>query len=355
MASSSYYTVGGRILGQRDSAGVRTDYVRDHLGSVIATTNQSGNVLNKYRYQPYGAVAEKTGTAPDPRFLWVGIYGSRATRVPSVSNYNRHRHYGAKYAGWTTNDQLCRGEMPYGYCDGDPINYIDYDGFQRTVIQRSSSYSRGLTYRQQSGNGVVPRSVPPRIFFRDKGMLYVGGPTRDAGGGLIEPRPKPIPIGPPTPGAYGNAGGSWRNYADDPEYTDVPMPDYLRDEYSEPDCYIDSVTNSESSFRWRPKNICDDILKSKKRNCGGSGKGGNEIKKCGLPGEIPPTKEICERWKNVIPSHRRCCNARTDQVLWRCLPGSEVLTHIDEAGKACAVYRDCESLYLEHCLGRFWK
>lgn len=128
MASTSYYTVGGRILGQRDSSGDRTDYVRDQLGSVIATTNQSGTVLNRYRYQPYGGIAEKTGTAPDPRFQWVGAHGSRTTEVSNVSNYIRYRHYGAKYARWTTVDPLWPSEPAYIYVANSPVVFSDPDG-----------------------------------------------------------------------------------------------------------------------------------------------------------------------------------------------------------------------------------
>lgn len=125
MAAVSYYTVGGRILGQRDSSGDRTDYVKDHLGSVIVTIDQGGNVLNKYRYLPYGAVAEKTGTAPDPRFLWVGTYGSQTTKVSKVTNYNRYRHYVAGFAGWLRVDQLWPGELAYVYADSNPVSNID--------------------------------------------------------------------------------------------------------------------------------------------------------------------------------------------------------------------------------------
>jgi len=56
----SYYSVGGEIIGEK-SGGVRTDYLTDALGSVTATVDQAGSVINRYTYKPYGALLAKTG------------------------------------------------------------------------------------------------------------------------------------------------------------------------------------------------------------------------------------------------------------------------------------------------------
>ena len=51
MAVTNYHTVNGRVIGET-TGGVRTDYMRDALGSVTGTT-VAGVVQNTYRYQPY--------------------------------------------------------------------------------------------------------------------------------------------------------------------------------------------------------------------------------------------------------------------------------------------------------------
>ncbi|MCW5944130.1 MAG: hypothetical protein KIS66_18030, partial [Fimbriimonadaceae bacterium] len=61
----------------------------------------------------------KTGSSPDPRFLWSGDTGSRTTGLAYSEQYNRARHYGSMQAGWTS----ARSVAPsaYEYAMGDPI------------------------------------------------------------------------------------------------------------------------------------------------------------------------------------------------------------------------------------------
>ena len=79
MAVTNYYTVNGQIIGEKVGAGARTDYLTDALGNVTATMNQSAQILNTYRYKPYGGLLAKTGVGADPSFLWVGNEGYRQT------------------------------------------------------------------------------------------------------------------------------------------------------------------------------------------------------------------------------------------------------------------------------------
>ncbi len=49
MAVKNYYTMDGEIVGE-ETSNDRTDYLRDALGSVVGTVNQSAQVVNTYRY-----------------------------------------------------------------------------------------------------------------------------------------------------------------------------------------------------------------------------------------------------------------------------------------------------------------
>jgi hypothetical protein len=117
MAVRNYLSVDGEILGQND-LGVSNSsvmYVRDGLGSVSSTVNSTGTVLNTYNYKPFGDWGRSSGSAPDPRFLWVGTYGYRRSDSPRWSAYYvRARHYASADAAWTTIDPLWPSEMPYG-------------------------------------------------------------------------------------------------------------------------------------------------------------------------------------------------------------------------------------------------
>jgi len=99
MATTRWRTVNNRVIGENTN-GVQTDYMRDALGSVTGTT-VAGVVQNTYRYQPYGGLLAKTGTAADPKFLWNGGSGYRATARVHSDMYVRARHYGSAEGTWT--------------------------------------------------------------------------------------------------------------------------------------------------------------------------------------------------------------------------------------------------------------
>lgn len=51
MPTTSYYSIGGELIGEKVGTNARTDYLTDALGNVTATLNQSGRVLTRiYSY-----------------------------------------------------------------------------------------------------------------------------------------------------------------------------------------------------------------------------------------------------------------------------------------------------------------
>lgn len=70
-------------------------YLADGLGSTMATTDASGNVVNTYTYHPYGATSSSTGSQPNPS----SSQGSRPTRqacstcVHATTTLRRGRSY----------------------------------------------------------------------------------------------------------------------------------------------------------------------------------------------------------------------------------------------------------------------
>src|SRR5579863_4200382 len=106
MPVTNYYTVNGALIGEKTVGGSRTDYLTDALGSVTATVNQSGQVVNTYRYKPYGAQLAKTGVGADPAFQWAGESGYRQTSKKYSDVYVRARHYDSRGGRWTTKDPL---------------------------------------------------------------------------------------------------------------------------------------------------------------------------------------------------------------------------------------------------------
>lgn len=104
MAVTNYYTVNGEIIGEKRTGSSRIDYLADTLGSVTATVNQSAQIVNTYRYKPYGQQLARTRTVADPKFTWVGTQGYRQMGRSYSDVYVRARHYDTGAGRWTTKD-----------------------------------------------------------------------------------------------------------------------------------------------------------------------------------------------------------------------------------------------------------
>ena len=128
MGVTNYYWTGDMLLGESGPNG-KVDYLTDALGSVTTTVNGTGAVLNEYRYKPYGAQLSKTGTAPDPKFTWVGSQGYRQTGLAHSDVYVRARHFSNEEGIWTTKDGIWPREHPYNYVNGRSTTSADPTGF----------------------------------------------------------------------------------------------------------------------------------------------------------------------------------------------------------------------------------
>jgi RHS repeat-associated protein len=129
MPVTSYYSVGGELLGE-ETAGARRDYLTDALGSVTALVDSTAAVLNTYRYKPYGSQLSKTGTASDPLFTWVGSQGYRQTGKSYSDVYVRARHYDNATGRWTTQDPFRYedGWNPFAYAQNSAVLVTDPSG-----------------------------------------------------------------------------------------------------------------------------------------------------------------------------------------------------------------------------------
>ena len=128
MPTTYYNSVNGRILGEFTD-GVETTYMTDALGSTIGTIQNSG-VINRYVYKPYGARLAKTGSGPDPRFLWFGGAAFLASKRAYAEQY-LEGHYSNVTCNWTSwvpgwppsSEDSFFGHYTYGH--GDPFNLLD--------------------------------------------------------------------------------------------------------------------------------------------------------------------------------------------------------------------------------------
>lgn len=121
----------GRLVGMLGASSDAGDvyYLFDRLGSVIATTNMSGAIVERYAYEPYGEQINPRAGDPNP-FRYVSGYHDTTTGMIKFGQ----RYYMPDLARWTQPDPELGNPTdpmtlnPYVYVGCDPINLIDPSG-----------------------------------------------------------------------------------------------------------------------------------------------------------------------------------------------------------------------------------
>jgi RHS repeat-associated protein len=129
----------GEIVGRAVKEASSTDrqyYVKDHLGSIRVTVNESGTQDHQSDYYPFGLEMPGRVTTTDaPRERYTGHeieeLGSNTTWY-----YAGARMYDPLAARWMTVDPLAEkypGLSPYNYAANAPLYFVDRDGRDITV------------------------------------------------------------------------------------------------------------------------------------------------------------------------------------------------------------------------------
>jgi RHS repeat-associated protein len=122
--SISYFTNGpdGGLISERLPGGTYY-YLYDGLGSVVALTDSSGNIVNQYKYDPYGNAITATEQVSNP-FRFTGAIWDSSTGLYKMGE----RYYDPSVARFTQPDPL--GGQDYQYAGGNPTNSVDPEGFR---------------------------------------------------------------------------------------------------------------------------------------------------------------------------------------------------------------------------------
>jgi len=99
----------------------------DHVGSLRIVSDSSGNVVNRIDYDSFGNVIDDT----NPSFVIpFGFAGGLHDRDTDLVRFG-YRDYTPEIGRWTAKDPIlfAGGDTDlYGYCLGDPVNFIDPTG-----------------------------------------------------------------------------------------------------------------------------------------------------------------------------------------------------------------------------------
>ena len=128
--AQSVRTMTGQFVA--DASGVLRPqiHVVDHLGSVRAIVDKSGNVVERDSYYPYGERwNDGSVEQADNRYRYNGKESQSDFGLPYL-DYGA-RLYDPATGRWLTQDPLSdkyHGISPYAFCAGNPMRYVDPDG-----------------------------------------------------------------------------------------------------------------------------------------------------------------------------------------------------------------------------------
>ena len=116
-------------------------YLTDHLGSVRATLNETGDVVHYDDYYPFGAPMpgrnHVEGDEGDPTGKPRYTGHEREWEMDDAVYYAGARYYDAVIVRWNAIDPLMEKHpdwTPYNYVLGNPLRLVDPDGRQVDVI-----------------------------------------------------------------------------------------------------------------------------------------------------------------------------------------------------------------------------
>lgn len=160
-----HYLCGGAMLIQNNGVDSLLYTYSDYQGSLIALTDASGNVVEKYAYDPWGARRNPTNwTQKDLRTKWIvnrGYTGHEHLDAFGIINMNG-RVYDPLTAQFFSPDPHVQAPgnwlnyNRYSYCMGNPFKYSDPSGelFFYVIPSFSYSYYGGLQVNVSASIGI---------------------------------------------------------------------------------------------------------------------------------------------------------------------------------------------------------
>ena len=99
----------------------------DHNGNIIVYVSETGSIAAQHTYDPYGNVIDTYGSLAD--VFYFGFSTQYHDRETGMIGYKR-RFYRPDLGRWLNRDPIEEngGENLYGFCDNNPVLYIDILG-----------------------------------------------------------------------------------------------------------------------------------------------------------------------------------------------------------------------------------
>jgi RHS repeat-associated protein len=164
---TSYYVYGLGLISKITPTNQAYYYRFDGIGSTIAMTDSSGNIVNKYAYDAFGKVLDQIEVISNP-FKFVGGFG-----VMDEGNgllYMRARYYDPEIGRFISKDPIgfVGGLNLYTYVGNNPINWIDPLGLQ------TKPYPPGSKHPEQNITDVSKGKLWVSTMVKIGGITVIG-------------------------------------------------------------------------------------------------------------------------------------------------------------------------------------
>jgi RHS repeat-associated protein len=130
-----YYSIGGMSIGMATD-GEMSYFLTDHLGSIVAVTDDTGTLTSETRYTPFGEVRTDVDTISETD------YGYTNQEVVSYIKlmFYQSRWYSPELGRFAQPDSIIaepgssQGYNRYSYVGNNPILYNDPKGYEKVII-----------------------------------------------------------------------------------------------------------------------------------------------------------------------------------------------------------------------------
>ncbi|HYH05001.1 MAG TPA: RHS repeat-associated core domain-containing protein, partial [Bacillota bacterium] len=140
-----YFANNQRVAENSSVEGIRY-YHQDHLGSSSALSDANATLLLRTNYAPYGETITTQGNA-SVKYRFTG-----KEQDGTGLYYFGARYYDPMMGRFISVDPIGDGINWYGYCNGNPIKYVDLDGQKTTIYIHSGENIFGHTAINVNGN-----------------------------------------------------------------------------------------------------------------------------------------------------------------------------------------------------------
>jgi RHS repeat-associated protein len=124
------FSDGAGICARQAAGGELVFQHSDHLGSLVLVSGSDGRVIERLRYDPYGALLERTGEAISSPYAYTG----GALEPGSGLLYLNARYYHPKIGRFVSPDAIIQdlhdpmAWSAYVYCRANPLGFVDPSG-----------------------------------------------------------------------------------------------------------------------------------------------------------------------------------------------------------------------------------